>query len=100
MSSNPRLQVSPAEINTLKLGDNKFSITRRMSENADFLQNKEKFSEKSQFTGVNEHFKPNFNAVLEERCIFGQPPRRLSENSGFRQIKASNCRKSAVYVCK
>ncbi|MBT4837718.1 MAG: hypothetical protein HON94_10275 [Methylococcales bacterium] len=45
-----------------------------MSENADFLQNKEKFGEKAQFTGVNEHFEPDFNAVLEERYIFGQPP--------------------------
>jgi len=53
---------------------------RRLSENADFLQNKAKFSEKVQFTGVNEHFEPNFNAVLEERCVFGQPPRQLAIN--------------------
>jgi release factor glutamine methyltransferase len=45
-----------------------------LSENADFIQNKAKFGEKAQFTGVNEHFEPNFNAVLAERCVFGQPP--------------------------
>jgi hypothetical protein len=50
------------------------------SENAGFLQNKAKFSEKAQFTGVNEHFEPNFNAVLEERCVFGQPPSLLKRN--------------------
>ena len=61
-------------------------MARRLSENADFLQNKAIFSEKAQFTGVNEHFEPNFNAVLEERCVFGQPPRRLSENSSFHQL--------------
>jgi len=51
-----------------------------MSENADFLQNKAKFSVKAQFTGVNEHFEPNFNAVLEERCVFGQPPPSIVPN--------------------
>ena len=51
-----------------------FINPRRLSENADFLQNKAKFGEKAQFTGVNEHFELNFNAVLEERCVFGQPP--------------------------
>jgi len=44
---------------------------RRLSENVDFRQNKEKFGEKAQFTGVNEHFEPNFNVVLAERCVFG-----------------------------
>ncbi|MBT4836952.1 MAG: UvrD-helicase domain-containing protein, partial [Methylococcales bacterium] len=74
-----------------------FHNPRRLSENADFLQNKAKFGEKAQLTGVNEHLdqhgcrkpsplqeqmagEPGFNAALEERCIFGQPPRRLSEN--------------------
>ncbi|MBT4838197.1 MAG: tetratricopeptide repeat protein, partial [Methylococcales bacterium] len=47
---------------------------RRLSENVGFRQNKAKFGEKAQFTGVNEHFEPNFNAVLAERCVFGQPP--------------------------
>jgi branched-subunit amino acid aminotransferase/4-amino-4-deoxychorismate lyase len=60
----------------------------RLSENADFLQNKAKFGEKAQFTGVNEHFEPNFNAVLEERCVLGQTTRRLSENADFLQNKA------------
>jgi len=54
-----------------------FINPRRLSENADFLQNKAKSGEKAQFTGVNEHFEPNFNVVLAERCVFGQPPRSL-----------------------
>jgi len=50
-------------------------MSRRLSENVGFRQNKAKFGEKAQFTGVNEYFEPNFNAVLAERCVFGQPPR-------------------------
>ncbi|MBT4838705.1 MAG: hypothetical protein HON94_15320 [Methylococcales bacterium] len=58
-----------------------FINPRRLSENADFLQNKAKSGEKAQFTGVNEHFEPNFNVVLAERCVFGQPPRwQISRN--------------------
>jgi len=63
-------------------------FARSLSKNADFIQNKAKFGEKSQFAGVNEYFKPNFNAVQGGSCVFGQAPRRLSENSDFRQIKA------------
>ena len=48
---------------------------RRLSENVAFRQNKAKFGEKAQFTDVNEHFEPNFNAVLDERCVLGQPPK-------------------------
>ena len=58
---------------------NNSPLSRSLSENADFIQNKAKFGEKAQFTGVNEYFEPNFNAVLDERCVFGQASRRLSE---------------------
>jgi len=75
-------------------------MSRRLSENVGFRQNKAKFGEKAQFTGVNEYFEPNFNAVLAERCVFGQPPRRLSENSSFRQLCVKNGLKMLIYTRK
>ena len=53
---------------------NNSPLSRSLSENADFIQNKAKFGEKSQFTGVNEYFEPNFNSVMEEICILRQSP--------------------------
>jgi len=68
-----------------------YGEARRLSENVDFRQNKAKFGEKAQFTGLNEHFEPNFNAVLAERCVFGQPPRRLSyKNQTMIPITSNN----------
>ncbi|MBT7411152.1 MAG: hypothetical protein HN826_15745 [Methylococcales bacterium] len=52
-----------------------FLKSRRLSENADFLQNKAKFGETAQFTNVTEHFEPDFNTALEEKCVLGQPPK-------------------------
>jgi hypothetical protein len=59
---------------------------RRLSENVGFRQNKAKFGEKAQFTGVNEHFEPNFNAVLAERCVFGQTPSKIWQKTQLTDV--------------
>ncbi len=36
-------------------------------------EDKAKFNEKAEFIPINEHFEPNFNAVLSSAVVFQQP---------------------------
>ena len=45
-------------------------------------------------------FFAKFCLVLKKICILGQPPRRLSENSSFRQLCVKNGLKMLIYTRK